>query len=73
VADRVLGHPLQIWTNAPLVYIQFSALFFWWWDVLLYELLTVDIASLGRPAVATPEPGGRTEPLRDSSSSSSLP
>lgn len=72
VADRVLDHPLQIWTNAPLVYIKFSALFFWWWDVLLYELLTVDIARLGRPAAAPPEPGGQAEPLRGSSSSSSL-
>lgn len=71
VADRVLDHPLQIWTNAPLVYIKFSALFFWWWDVLLYELLTVDIARLGRPAAAPPEPGGQAEPLRGSNSSSS--
>ena len=55
LADRVLGHPLQVWTNAPLVYITFSALFFWWWDVLLYQWLTKDLAGLGRPAPATPE------------------
>jgi hypothetical protein len=50
VADQVFHHPLQVWTNAPLVYVKFSALFFWWWDVLFYQLLTVDIASLGRSA-----------------------
>ncbi|HLL06203.1 MAG TPA: hypothetical protein VK539_36865 [Myxococcaceae bacterium] len=60
VADQVFHRPLQIWTNAPLVYVQFSALFFWWWDVLLYQLLTVDIASLGRAAPPAPESGSST-------------
>jgi hypothetical protein len=56
VAAEVFHRPLQVWTDAPLVYVKFSALFFWWWDVLLYRFLTVDIASLGRPAPALPEP-----------------
>jgi hypothetical protein len=48
VAAEVFHRPLQVWTDAPLVYVGFSALFFWWWNVLLYQLLTVDIARLGR-------------------------
>jgi hypothetical protein len=58
-----------VWTNAPLVYVGISAIFFWWWNVVLYELLTVDIASLGRPAPVTPEPGGEQGVHSPSSSS----
>jgi hypothetical protein len=53
VAAEILHHPLQIWPGTKLVYVSFSALFFWLSNVIIYHLLTVSVVDL-TPAYEAP-------------------
>ncbi|MBJ6766167.1 hypothetical protein JGU66_35900 [Myxococcaceae bacterium JPH2] len=46
IAAEVFHHPLQIWPNSQLVYVSFSALFFWLSNTILYHLLTLNVVEL---------------------------
>ncbi|MCP3143940.1 hypothetical protein [Pyxidicoccus xibeiensis] len=53
VAANVFGHPLQVWPGSPLVYVHYSALFFWVSNAVIYHLLTVNVVDL-TPAYDAP-------------------
>ncbi|QDE93588.1 hypothetical protein BHS06_33930 [Myxococcus xanthus] len=46
VAANVFNHPLQVWPGSPLVYVHYSALFFWVSNCIVYHLLTNDVVDL---------------------------
>lgn len=53
VAANVFDHPLQVWPGSPLVYVHYSAIFFWMSNVIVYQLLTVNVVDL-TPAYDAP-------------------
>ncbi len=46
IAANVFNHPLQVWPTSPLVYVHYSALFFWVSNCIVYHLLTIDVVDL---------------------------
>lgn len=46
IAANVFNHPLQVWPGSPLVYVHYSALFFWVSNCIVYHLLTNDVVDL---------------------------
>lgn len=53
VAANVFGHPLQVWPGSPLVYVHYSAIFFWLSNCIVYHLFTVNVVDL-TPAYDAP-------------------
>jgi hypothetical protein len=39
----LLGHPMQIWPNSPLVYVSFFAIVWWFMNSLLFYMLVIKI------------------------------
>ncbi|WP_141617130.1 hypothetical protein [Myxococcus sp. AB036A] len=61
VAANVFNHPLQVWPGSPLVYVHYSALFFWVSNCIVYHLLTNDVVDLTPEYDAPPTTARRAQ------------
>ncbi|KAL0481802.1 solute carrier family 22 member [Acrasis kona] len=43
VAAQILGHPMQIWHNSPLIYVSYFAIVWWFQNSMIYYLLVIKI------------------------------